>query len=191
MSLLVAGLLLFVGLHLIPMLPGLRTRLSGRLGLVGYRGLFSVVAATGLVLIAWGYASARDAGPPILYDPPVWMRHITILLMLPVFPLLVSAYVPSRIRRIVKHPIQVAIKTWAFAHLLANGDLASVLLFGGFLAFAVGDMISMKKRVAAGLVAAPAPGSAGGDLAAIALGLLLYAAFVWKLHGWIIGVPVM
>lgn len=191
MSLLLAGLLLFLGLHLIPMLPGARARLTGAVGLNGYRGLFSLVAATGLVLIVWGYGNARDAGPAILYDPPMWMRHITLLLMLPVFPLLVSGYLPSRIRAKVKHPMLAAIKIWAFAHLLANGDLASVLLFGGFLAFAVGDRISLKRRAAAGLVTPFSGGTAGGDVAAIGLGLLLYAAFIWKLHAWIIGVPVI
>lgn len=191
MSILLAGLLLFLGLHLIPMLPGVRTRLKETLGLAGYRGLFSLVAASGLVLIVWGYANARDAGPPLLYDPPMWLRHVTMLLMVPVFPLLVSGYLPSRIRTMVKHPMLAAIKIWAFAHLLANGDLASVLLFGGFLAFAVGDRISLKRRAAAGLVTPFTGGTAGADVAAIGIGLLLYAAFIWKLHAWIIGVPVI
>ncbi len=191
MILLLAGLLLFFSLHVVPMLPGVRARLTGALGVVAYRGLFSLVAASGLVLIVWGYANARDAGPAILYDPPLWLRHVTLLLMLPVFPLLVASYVPCRLRRIIKHPMLVAIKTWAFAHLLANGDAASVLLFGGFLLFAVTDRISVKRRTASGLVTPPAGGSAGGDIVAVGIGLLLYAAFVWKLHVWIIGVPVM
>lgn len=191
MTILLVGLVLFFSLHVVPMLPGFRARLTTRLGLVAYRALFSLVAAAGLVLIVWGYANAREAGPAILYDPPMWLRHVTLLLMLPVFPLLVAAFVPCRLRRVVRHPVTVAIKTWAFAHLLANGDAASVLLFGGFLLFAVTDRISVKRRTASGLVAPPAGGTAGGDIAAVGIGLLLYAAFVWKLHIWIIGVPVM
>ena len=191
MSILIAGLALFFALHLVPMLPQLRARLASGPGVALYRPVFSLIAAVGLILIVWGYANARLDGSPLLYDPPLWLRHVTLLLMLPVFPLLISAFVPSRLRRIVKHPVLIAIKTWALAHLLANGDLASVLLFGGFLAFAALDSVSVKRRAAAGLVAAPAGGTAGGDVIAIVGGLLVYAAFVWKLHAWIIGVPII
>lgn len=191
MSILVTGLVLFLGLHLIPMIPSLKARLVRGLGRIPYATLFALGAAGSLVLIVWGFGRAADAGPVFLYDPPVALRHGMMLVMLPVFPLLVAACVPTRIRTIVPHPVPLAIGLWASAHLMANGDLAAVLLFGSFLVLAVADALSRRRRLAAGLIAAPEPGTPGGDLAVIGLGLLLYAVFLWKLHLWIIGVPVI
>jgi uncharacterized membrane protein len=117
-----------------------------------------------------------------------------MLFMVPVFIFLVAAYVPSRIKTSLKHPMLVAVKLWAFSHLLANGDLASVLLFGGFLAWAVADRISVKRRgPGAGQIGALASAKPGkySDLVVILLGLVLYGLFVWKLHALLIGVPVM
>jgi uncharacterized membrane protein len=146
----------------------------------------------GLCLIIYGYGAARAEGPPLVYDPPFWLRHVTMLLMVPVFIFLVAAYVPCKIRRALKHPMLVAIKLWAFSHLLANGDLASVLLFGGFFVWAIADRISVKRRglgvpQAAGAVAVPGKYS---DIGVILAGLVLYGLFVWKLHVLLIGVPV-
>ncbi|MCK7614226.1 NnrU family protein [Roseibium sediminicola] len=192
MTLLIAGLVLFLGIHTLPMLPATRAGLVSKLGENGYKGLYTLVSFAGFGLIIYGYGLARFDGPPIVYDPPFWLRHVTMLLMVPVFVFLVAAYVPSRIKKTLKHPMLVAVKLWAFAHLLANGDLASVLLFGGFLAWAVADRISVKRRgPGAGQVAAAAgdPGKYS-DVVVILIGLALYGLFVWKLHAWLIGVPV-
>lgn len=192
MILLIAGLVLFLGIHFLPMFRGLRAGLISRFGENGYKGLYTLIAFAGLGLTIYGYGVARFEGPPLVYDPPFWLRHVTMLLMVPVFIFLVAAYVPCRIRTALKHPMLVAVKLWALAHLLANGDLASVLLFGGFLAWAVADRISVKRRgPGAGQVAAVAgdPGKYS-DIAVILAGLVLYGLFVWKLHVWLIGVPV-
>ncbi|WP_269582632.1 NnrU family protein [Roseibium sp. Sym1] len=192
MVLLIAGLILFFGSHAVPMAPSVRAGLVSKLGENGYKGLFTLVSLAGLGLTIYGYGVARFDGSPLIYDPPFWLRHVTMLLMVPVFIFLVAAYVPSRIRNTLKHPMLVAVKLWALAHLLANGDLASVLLFGGFLAWAVVDRISVKRRgPGAGQVAAVtgAPGKYA-DIVVILVGLALYGVFVWKLHVWLIGVPV-
>lgn len=191
MLLLIVGLVLFLGFHTVPVLQGTKAALTGKLGANGYKGLFSLGSAIGLGLIIYGYGLARSDGSPLLYDPPVWTRHITMLLMLPVFVLLIAAYVPSHIREKAKHPMLAAVKLWAFSHLLANGDLASVLLFGGFLAWAVIDRISLKRRgnpVPANL-RKPAPSGWAADAGVILAGLVLYGLTVWKLHALVIGVP--
>ncbi|MBD1549357.1 NnrU family protein [Roseibium aggregatum] len=191
MELLVLGLLVFLGAHALPIFSGARNALVARLGAMPYRGLFSVVSAVGLVLIVMGYGQARMDGSPLLYDPPAWTRHVTMLLMLPVFVLLIATYVPGRIRKITRHPMLVAVKLWALAHLLSNGDLASVLLFGGFLVWAVADRISVKRRGDPGTpfsveVAGKGPAA---DIFAIVAGLVVYGLFVWKGHALVIGVP--
>ena len=192
MLLLIAGLVLFLGMHMLPMFAGVRAGLVSRLGENGYKGLFTLVSLAGFALAIYGYGVARFEGSPVIYDPPFWLRHVTMLLMVPVFIFLAAAYVPCRIQKTLKHPMLVAVKLWAFSHLLANGDLASVLLFGGFLAWAVADRISLKRRgPGAGQLAATA-GDPGrfSDMIVILIGLALYGAFVWKLHAWLIGVPV-
>ena len=194
MALLIAGLVLFLGIHTLPMVPATRNGLVSRLGETGYKGLFTLLSFVGLGLIVYGYGVARFEGAPVLYEPPFWLRHVTMLFMIPVFIFLVAAYVPSRIKTTLKHPMLVAVKLWAFAHLIANGDLASVLLFGGFLAWAVADRISVKRRgPGAGQIGALASAKPGkySDLVVILLGLVLYGLFVWKLHALLIGVPVM
>jgi uncharacterized membrane protein len=190
MLVLALGLVVFLGGHLVPAAPGLHDRLVARLGRGPYRLAYSVVSIVGLVLVIWGFGLARAEGPPVLYDPPTWLRHVTLLLMLPVFVLAAAAYLPGRISAAVRHPLVTAVKLWAFAHLLANGDAASVLLFASFLAWGVVDRISLKRREAAGRVAV-AEGSARNDFIAVGVGLLVYAAFVAKLHAWLIGVPVV
>ena len=184
---LILGLALFFGAHLIPAFPDLRTKWRAQLGEGGYRGIFSLISIAGFVLIVMGYADARNA-PIVLWDPPIFTRHLAALLMLPVFPLLVAAYwKPGRIKTVVKHPMLAAVKLWAFAHLIANGTLADLLLFGSFLAYGVFDRISVKKRQEAGLLTVAA-GPARNDVVPIALGLALYALFILWLHEWLIGV---
>ncbi|WP_420337974.1 NnrU family protein [Roseibium sp.] len=190
MLLLIAGLILFLGIHSLPMFADKRSALEEKFGVLGYKGLFAVVSAIGFVMIIYGYGAARAAGPAIIYDPPFWLRHVTMLFMVPVFIFLVAAYVPCRIKMALKHPMLVAVKLWAFSHLLTNGDLASVLLFGSFLVWAVADRISLKRRgLGGGAVMAKEPGKFS-DIIVILVGLGLYVLFAFKLHVLLIGVPV-
>lgn len=192
MLLLVLGILIFVGSHLLPTRPEVRSGLAKRFGENAYKAAFSLVALVGLALIVLGYQKVHltPGKNPLLWAPPVWTRHITFALMLPVFPLLVAAYVPGRITAAVRHPMITAVKFWALAHLLVRGDLASILLFGGLLAWAVVDRISLKRREAAGLVAVKS-GPLRNDAVAIGLGLLLFWVFVKWGHPALIGVRIV
>jgi uncharacterized membrane protein len=189
MTLLIAGLVLFLGIHSLPIFSvAARDRLINALGRNGWRGVHSLVSIAGLVLIVIGYGQARLA-PVVLYSPPYWMRHVTFLLMLPVFPLMFAAYLPGRIKAKLRHPMLVAVKTWAFAHLLANGMVADVLLFGGFLVWAVADRISLKRRASTlNITAQP---SALNDVIAVVAGLALYAGTLLWLHRVLIGMPLI
>ena len=187
MSTLIAGLVLFLGIHSLAIAaPGWRAAGVARLGLQGWKGLYSLIAIAGFTLIVIGYGEAR-AAPVWLYQPPKGLRHLALLLMLPVFPLLLAAYLPGRLRTATKHPMLLATKLWATAHLLANGALADVLVFGGFLAWAVVNRISLKRRAAV----APAPAAPTGpwnDAIAVVGGLLLYGLFVGAAHRLLMGV---
>ncbi len=186
MSLLIIGLVLFLGIHSVSVFaPAWRDRQVSQRGEGAWKGLYTVVSLIGFALLVYGYGLARQA-PVVLYTPPTAMRHVALLLMLPVFPLLFAAYLPGRIKTAAKHPMLVATKLWALSHLLANGNLADVLLFGGFLAWAVADRISMKRRVARAVPGAPA--SAANDLIVVFGGLALYAVFLFWGHRWLIGV---
>jgi len=182
---LIVGLIVFFGLHSIAIVaPGWRERCVQRLGEGPWKGLYSLLSAVGFVLMIVGFAHAR-VGAPVLYVPPAALRYLTFLLMLPVFPLLLAAYLPGAIKARAKHPMLASVKLWATAHLLAIGTLPDVLLFGSFLVWAVVDRISVKRR-------RPSPRRTltmrHGDLLAVVLGLSLYGLFVLKLHVWMIGV---
>ncbi len=186
MTHLILGLLLFFGAHSLSILnEAWRDRMHARLGENGWKGIVSLISIGGVVLIAQGYAAAR-LDPVVLYTPPTALRHVAMLFLIPVFPLLLATYLPGRIKTAAKHPTLLATKLWALAHLLANGNLADVLLFGGFLAWAVADRISMKHRSQRPLPHAPA--GKLNDAIAIVGGLALYGIFVMWLHGWLIGV---
>jgi uncharacterized membrane protein len=185
-GILVLGLVLFFAVHSISIVnDAWRDRMVARIGEWPWKGLYSVLSLVGLVLIVWGYGLARQE-PTVLYVPPVWLRHVAVLLLLFFFPLLLAAYLPGRIKAATKHPMLVATKLWAFAHLLANGMLADVVLFGSFLAWAVVDRISMKRRAQRPIPSAPP--SRLNDIVAIVGGLALYVAFVLWLHAWLFGV---
>ena len=183
---LVLGLLIFLGIHSVSIVaPAWRDAQHARLGDGPWKGLYAVIAIVGFVLIVVGYGAARQS-PVVLYSPPLFLRHFALLLLLPVFPLLLAAYLPGRIQRATKHPMLLATKLWATAHLLANGTLADVLLFGGFLAWAVADRISLKRRAPR-----PVPGApprAANDVIAVIAGLALFVLFYLWLHQWLIGV---
>ncbi len=188
MFLLALGLLLFFGIHSVSIVaPAWRDARAARHE-GAWKGLYSLVAIAGLLLLIHGYGQAR-LSPVVLYEPPSGLRHLAMLLMLPVFPLLFAAYLPGRIKTLARHPMLVATKLWAAAHLLANGTLADVLLFGSFLAWAVLDRISLKRRAAR-----PVPGApprAYNDLVAVLGGLAVYALVLWKGHAWLIGVSLL
>jgi uncharacterized membrane protein len=184
MTLLLIGIVVMIGIHLVPAFPDVRERLIGQLGQNGYRLLFSVVSTLGLVLLVYGFAKAPVVQ---IWTPPYWTRYVALVLMLPVFILLIAAYLPGEIKAKVTHPFLVAIKTWALAHLIANGDLASIILFGSFLAYAVFDRIALKRRPATGLVTVPEAGPKRNDVIAVVGGLVLYVVFLLWLHPLLIG----
>lgn len=183
------GLLIFLGVHLLPTQGDLRSGLVARFGATTYKIAFSLLSAVGLVLIVVGYHKLQlmPGKNPQLWTPPTAMRHIALALMLPAMILLAAAYIPSRIRDAVKHPMLAAVKTWALAHLLSNGDLAGVLLFGSFLAWAVFDRISLKSRSDGLGPLGAKKGSLGGDIAAVVVGTGLYAWLVLGGHMVLIG----
>jgi uncharacterized membrane protein len=185
----VTGLVLFFLVHLVPTQPDLRAGIIARFGAAAYRTVFAIASFAGLALIVIGYGKLQVmAGKnPQIWVPPAGMRHLALLLMVPAMILLVATYVPSRIRTAVKHPMLLATKLWAVSHLLANGDLASIVLFGSFLVYAVYDMISVKRRAALGPLGTRQGGLAG-DMTAVLGGLLLYAVIVVWAHQKFIGV---
>lgn len=186
MMLLILGLVLFLGVHSISIVaPVWRDRVHARLGEGPWKGLYSLVSIAGFALIVVGYGLARE-NPVLIYTPPVWLRHASLLLLVPMFPVLLAAYLPGRIKAAARHPMLLAVKLWAAAHLLSNGGAADLLLFGGFLAWAVADRISMKGRIQRPLPGAPA--SPLNDWIAVIGGLALYALFVFGAHAWLIGV---
>ena len=189
MGVLLLGLVIFFAVHSVSIVnEPWRGRMVATMGEVPWKGVYALFAIAGFALIVWGYGLARYE-PIVLYSPPVWLRHVALLLLLPVFPLLLAAYLPGRIQAVTQHPMLVATKLWAVAHLLANGTLADVLLFGAFLIWAVADRISIKHRTPRPIPSAPP--SKVNDILAIAAGLALYVAFAVWLHTWLIGVPPM
>jgi uncharacterized membrane protein len=184
---LILGLALFLGAHSVSIArPAWRARAIARVGEVPWTLGYATVSAVGLVLIVLGYGAARVTDPVLLYQPPTWLRHVSLLLMLPAFTLVLAAYLPGRIQRALKHPMLVGVLLWALAHLLANGTLADLMLFGGFLIWAVADLVSLNRRQAPAVPGAP-PGR-WNDLGAVVGGLALYVAFIVFLHRWLMGV---
>ncbi|MEP7456092.1 NnrU family protein [Phyllobacterium sp. SB3] len=193
MLVMIIGIVVFLGIHSVRIVaPRWRLAKMEEWGEGKWKGLYSVVSIVGLALLIWGFGMARLEAP-ILYEPPVWMKHITLLLMLFAFIFLgVFIAPPGRMKPALKHPMLIAIKTWALAHLLANGDLASLILFLSFLAWAVFDRIALKRQARAGLApTAITPGPVTNDVIAVVIGLVLYGLFIWKLHAVLIGVSPM
>lgn len=188
MPIMIAGLLLFVGMHSIRLVaPAWRQAQIDRLGMMPWRGIFSLLSLVALGLIIWGFGQARTA-PQWIWYPPHSLRHVTMLLMLVSFVLLVAAYVPgNRIKAAVGHPMLAGVKTWAFAHLLVNGALADMILFGSFLAWAIAGFVILRRRDRANGVTWPAKGI-GADVAVLTLGIVLFVGFAHWGHVWLIGV---
>src|SRR3979490_1942302 len=190
LTVMIVGLVLFFGVHTLTTPRDLRARLIKSWGEGGYKIGYAVASAVGLVLIVWGFAHYRATGWIDVWYPPKALNHVTVGLMLPAVIMVVASYIRGRIYTALKHPMLTGVKLWAAAHLLANGDLGSIILFGSFLAWAVFDRISLKHRADPG--APPIPvGGAGNDLIAVAVGLLVYLALAFVFHPVVIGVAVI
>ncbi|MBI2748143.1 MAG: NnrU family protein [Burkholderiales bacterium] len=185
---LIAGLVLFLGVHSVRIVAdGWRTQTLARVGEGFYKGVYSVLSLAGFALLIYGFGVARE-NPIMLWTPPMGMRHAASLLTLLAFILLAAAYVPRNgIKARVHHPMVLGVKSWALAHLLANGSVAHVLLFGGFLAWGVLDFISARRRDRAAGTQYPA-GTASATAITVLVGVIAWAAFAFKLHGWLIGI---
>jgi uncharacterized membrane protein len=185
----ILGLVLFLGIHTLPAQRELRARLVASAGEGGYKAGYALASVAGLVLIVWGFAHYRATGWIDVWHPPKVLKHVTEALMLPAVILVVAAYIRGRIYTALKHPMLAGVKLWAAAHLIANGDLGGIILFGSFLGWAVFDRISLKRRIDPG--APPIPvGGFGNDLIAVAVGIVAYLALGFAFHPVVIGVPV-
>jgi uncharacterized membrane protein len=184
----ILGLVIFLGTHVFVTMRDHRAAVVARIGEWPYRGLFSLVSILGILLIGYGFAAYRAAGPIMLWYPPSWTRHIVVALMWPASICIAAAYIPGNIKRVLKHPMLVGVKTWAFAHLCANGDLGGIVLFGSVLAWAVYDRITLKHRKDAGAPSIPV-GGAKNDIIAIVIGTIIYLALGFAFHPVVIGVP--
>ncbi|OYU86775.1 MAG: NnrU family protein [Bradyrhizobiaceae bacterium PARB1] len=185
----ILGLVLFLGIHVFITRRDARADVIAQIGEGGYKIGFSVISLLGLALIIWGFATYRATGWIDVWYPPLWIKHLTIALMLPAVIMVAASYIRGRIYTTLKHPMLAGVKLWALSHLLANGDLGSIILFGSFLAWAVFDRISLKRRADSG--APPIPvGGVGNDAIAVAVGLVAYLALGFAFHPVVIGVPV-
>ena len=190
MTLLLLGLILFIGSHSIYILaPGLRQLAIARIGSNPWRGVQTLVSFAGLAAIVVGYGAAR-LDPVVLWTPPSWTRHLVMTAMIVTFPVLIAAFIPSRLRVWLKHPMLAAVTIWALVHLVANGTLADVLLFGSFLIWTLAARVTLIRRPMS------PPATAAGvkplnDLLVVTIGIVVYAAFLFGLHAWLTGMPLL
>ena len=186
---LIAGLIVFLGVHSVRIVAeDWRTSTIARVGANPWKVVYSLLSIAGFVLLVWGYGEARQQGV-VLYEPPVFTRHIAGLLMLVSLVLLAAAYVPrNHIKAKLHHPMIIGVKVWAFAHLLANGRLPDVVLFGAFLAWAIVDFIAARKRDRRLGTVYPS-GNMLQTLFTVVAGGIIWVVFVAGLHRWLIGVP--
>ncbi|HTE13879.1 MAG TPA: NnrU family protein [Burkholderiales bacterium] len=189
MTYLILGLILFLTVHSVRIFAdGWRTRTMIRVGEGPWKGIYSLISIAGFVLLVWGYGQARSGGI-VLYEPPAFMRHIAGLLMLVSLVLVAAAYVPrNHIKAALGHPMLAGVKLWAFAHLLSNGRLADVVLFGAFLAWAIVNFVAARRRDRVVGTVYPA-GQAMRTALTLVAGMGAWAALVFGLHLWLIGVP--
>jgi hypothetical protein len=191
MAYLVFGLLLFLGTHSLRVGGDVRRdALRERMGEARFKGLYSLLSAAGLALVVYGFSVARDT-PTVLWTPPAGMRHLAFLLMLIAMVLIVAAYVPrNAIRARLHHPMVLSVKVWALAHLLANGTLAHVVVFGAFLLWSVLTFRASRQRDRAQALYYP-PGETVPTLVTVGVGVLLWLVFLGWLHGILMGVRLM
>jgi hypothetical protein len=188
LAVLILGLAVFLASHLFVTRRETRAAAIARLGKPVYLGLFGLVSLVGLALIVSGFAEYRAHGWIDIWSPPAFMRHVTVGLMLIPVILFTAAFIPSHIKARAKHPMLAAVKTWAFAHLLSNGDLGSILLFGSLLAWAVYARIAAKRRT--DFAAPVVPAGWGNDIIVVLVGIVIYLAVGYAFHPIVIGVPV-
>lgn len=188
MNALILGLLLFLGMHSARIVAeDWRSGFIARRGAAAWKGLYTVVSLLGFALIVWGYGQARQA-PVVLWASPVWTRHLASLLVLVAMALLAAAYVPRNgLKARLHHPMVLGVKTWALAHLLANNTLADVLLFGGFLLWAVADYRAARQRDRAQGLRYP-EGQAAMTALTVGVGVAAWAQFAFAAHAWLFGV---
>lgn len=186
----ILGLVLLLGVHLLSTQRELRARLIASAGEGGYKIGYALVSLLGLALIVWGFGHYRAAGMIDIWHPPRVLKLVAAVLMLPAVIMVVAAYVRGRIYSALKHPMLAGVKLWAATHLLTNGDLGGIILFGSFLAWAVFDRISLKRRADTGSPPIPV-GGIGNDLIAVAVGIVAYLALVFVFHPVVIGVPLV
>ncbi|OJT99109.1 MAG: NnrU family protein [Rhizobium sp. 63-7] len=193
MTLLVVGLVLFLGIHLIRVLvPGFRTAMIEKIGKPAWTAVYSIASVVGLVVLAYGFGTARSEDWGMLYNPPVWTSHLAVTLMLIATICLVAGFLPAGyIATKTKHPMVLSVKIWALSHLLANGEVYSVLLFAAFLAWGVIMRIMLKRRERAGEIVRRPFVSGLYDIVAIVVGAAVWWAMIWKIHLWLIGVAPM
>jgi uncharacterized membrane protein len=184
----ILGLVIFLGAHVFVTMRDRRAALVGKIGEGPYKGLFSLVSVIGIVLAGYGFAWYRDAGLIPIWYPPAWTRQIVVVLMWPASILVSAAYIPGNIKRTVKNPMLIGVKTWAAAHLCANGDLGGIILFGAVLLWAGYDRMTLKRRSDPG--APPIPvGGVNNDIIAIVVGTILYLALGFVFHPIVVGLP--
>jgi uncharacterized membrane protein len=186
----ILGLALFFAAHVFTTKRDARAQAIARLGEGTYKILYSLASLAGLALIIWGFAHYRATGWIDVWYPPKALKHITLALMLPAVILVVAAYLRGHIYARLKHPMLAGVKLWAFGHLLANGDLGGIVLFGSILAWAVYDRISLKRRADAGGPAIPV-GGIGNDVIAVVVGIIAYLALAFAFHPVVLGIPVI
>jgi uncharacterized membrane protein len=196
LTVMILGLVLFLGIHTLPAQRELRAGAIAAMGEGSYKLVYALISVLGIALIVWGFAHYRAAGMIDVWEGLVpskllaILKHITLALMLPAVILVVAAFMRGHIYTALKHPMLAGVKLWAVAHLLANGDLGSIILFGSFLGWAVFDRISLKRRSDAGGPPIPV-GGWGNDVIAVAVGIVVYLALAFAFHPVVIGVPVV
>jgi uncharacterized membrane protein len=187
LAIMIVGLALFIGAHVFITMRGPRAAVIARMGEWPYKGVISVISLIGIIVIGYGFARYRAAGMIDVWHPPAWTRHLNNALMWPAIVCIVAAYSPGEIKRVLKHPMLVGVKLWAVAHLVANGDLGSIILFVSILLWAGYDRMTIKNREDHGGVVLPI-GGRGNDIVAVVVGTLLYLALGYWFHPYVIGV---
>jgi uncharacterized membrane protein len=189
MTALILGLIVFLGIHSARIVAdGPRSAFIAQRGANAWKGLYTVLSLAGFALLVWGYGVARQQPVVLWAAPPVWTKHIAALLTLLSFVLVTAAYVPGNgIKSKLHHPMTLGVKVWAFAHLIANNTLADLLLFGGFLVWAIVLFASARRRDRAAGTIYP-PGNAAKTVVVVVAGSVLWAVFAFWAHGWLIGV---
>ena len=189
LAVLILGLLVLLGAHVLVSRRKARATVIANLGLVPYKLVFSLISAVGIILIAWGFGHYRSTEWVDVWSPPAWTRVITDALMWPSTVCVVAAYSPGHIKRALGHPMLVGVKLWAVAHLVSDGDLGSIILFGSVLAWAGYDRLSLSYRTDRGAPSIPV-GGRRNDIIAVVVGTIVYLALGLTFHPIVVGVPV-